>query len=133
MDNIKKGIDIIIPQTPLYGEDEERAIFEIGLEVIERGNIVGADMLRNVYYKAKENARKLKAYIISCFRTKYDSQSDANIIANFLRAADIGSPDCLEVYGIYVENEICRITCTEKTYDCIEENAEKFLKEVQKH
>ena len=112
---------------PKKNKKAEREIYKIGLEVIDRGKIVGANMLRNVYYEALTKARTIKPYIIACFRVKYESQSDAHIIANLLRAADIGSPDCLEVYEIFVENEICTITCTEKTYDCIEKNAEKFL------
>lgn len=114
------------PQPPL-SEKAEREIYEIGLEVIDRGKIVGANMLRQVYYDALTKARTIKAYVIACFRVKYKSQSDAHVIANLLRAADVGSPDCLEVYEIFVENEICTITCTEKTYDCIEKNAEKFF------
>ena len=75
--------------------------------------------------------RKVKEYIIKCLRTKYNSQSEAHKIANLLRAANIGSPDCLEVYGLFVENEICHITCTQKTYDCIEKNKEKFEQAIK--
>ena len=124
--NVENRKIMMNPQTPL-SEKAEREIFKIGLEVIDRGKIVGANMLRNVYYEALTKARTINAYVIACFRVKYNSQSDAHIIANLLRAADIGCPDCLEVYGLFVENEICHITCTEKTYDCIEKNAEKFL------
>ena len=122
----KNKKNMMNPQPPL-SEKAEREIFEVGLEVIDRGKIVGANMLRNVYYDALTKARTIKPYIIACFCVKYESQSDAHVIANLLRAADIGSPDCLEVYGLFVENEICTITCTEKTYDCIEKNAEKFF------
>ena len=124
--NVENRKIMMNPQTPL-SEKAEREIFKIGLEVIDRGKIVGANMLRHVYYDALTKARTIKPYIIACFRVKYKLQSDAHIIANLLRAADIGSPDCLEVYEIFVENEICTITCTKKTCDCIAKNAEKFL------
>lgn len=128
----KKGIEIIIPQPPLlYGDELERELFEIGLAAIYKGKAVCVNRLRDLYndttMKEIEGlVRRPKAYIIKCLRTKYNSQSEASAIANLLRAADIGSPDCLEVYGLFVENEICHITCTQKTYDCIEKNKEKF-------
>ena len=133
----KNGIEIIIPQTPLlYGDDLERELFEIGLAAIYKGKAVCANRLRNLYNDTtmKETlgeVRKVKEYIIACFRTKYNSQSEAREIANLLRAADIGSPDCLEVYGLFVENEICHITCTQKTIDCIEKNKEKFEQAIK--
>lgn len=128
--NVENRKIMMNPQTPL-SEKAEREIFKIGLEVIDRGKIVGANMLRHVYYDALTKARTIKPYIIACFRVKYKLQSDAHIIANLLRAADIGSPDCLEVYGLCVENEICHITCTKKTKNCIAKNKEKFEQAIK--
>lgn len=131
--NNNRGMEII-PQTPLYGEDSERELFEIGVEFIERGKMLSANMLRNVHYDTIMKAttgkvRKVKEYMFACFRVYY--QSETNIIAKFLRAADIGSPDCLEVYGLCVENEICHITCTKKTKNCIAKNKEKFEQAIK--
>lgn len=120
-----------IPLTPLMqgGEDEERKIFVLGLEMIERGKRVQADELRNAYYNARAKAaagevRNEKGYICACLKTNYTNRAEANAVANFLRVADIGKPESLEVEGIEVQNSVCTIICTKTAAECIEQCAD---------
>lgn len=118
---------------------EKKSLFEISLDLLEKGHKIKADTIRTAAAKCErgEIRKKIGAYLAGCFRDKFDLPDTGHKVAGMLRAVGFQNLECLECYGISVQNSRLLIECTLLARNAIEteladpEKADKMRQYMQ--
>lgn len=124
-------IQDIISSTPTPskgGDEEEKEIFDLGLELIEHGKKVYENDLRQVYAAAVDmrNAGKIRTtiqqYIRGTMKQNLPDPKKGKIIANLIRSAGVVDLRLLECERVEVNSEakLLKVYCTNAFMEAIE-------------